>query len=103
MKRRIDVQTLVLAFEKRIEELEKNPPDKVPTSVVINLLEKAIDEVMRDHFIQLTKIELKDLVQTEFNEHFTGFCYDIVNEILKDEHLKETITKTIKNRIIVNI
>ena len=63
---RIDVQTLVMAFEKRIGELEKNPPDKVSTGVIVNMLERSIDEIIKEHFIYLVKKELELQIKKEF-------------------------------------
>lgn len=97
---RIDVQTLVLAFEKRIEMLERNPPDKVPMSVVINLLEKAIDEVIRNHFIEIAKKDIEDLVKRELKNLHADFVKKTVSNILTNEIFRDSIEARFKEAIL---
>jgi histone H3/H4 len=96
---RIDVQTLVLAFEKRIEELEKNPPDKVPTSVIIKMLENSIDELLRSHFKELIRRELEIQIKQEFKQMLNEYTHEIITNIFKDEDFKNAIEKKIKINI----
>lgn len=83
---RIDVQTLVLAFERRIEALEKNPPDKIPTSTILKMLEASIDDIIKNHF-----------------EHLQSFpdIYDDNGVLVKaEEHL--TIHRLNKDGLFIN-
>lgn len=100
---RIDVQTLVLAFEKRIEMLEKNPPDKVPMSVVINLLEKSIDEVIRGHFVEMAKKDVEELVKKELKNVHAEFVRKTVSNILSNEIFRDQIEHKFKSAILESI
>lgn len=100
---RIDIKTLVLAFEKRIEALEKNPPDKVPTAVIINLLENAVDDIIKEHFIHLAKKEINVLVEDEFKERKDHFVREVLESILTDKELKEKIKYEIKSCMLINL
>src|SRR5690242_2281690 len=97
---RIDVTTLVLAFEKRIEALEKNPPDKVPTGVILNMLNGAIDTTIREHFVHLARKEIKELVDNEFKKYKNDFVNKSLKNIFKDQKFKLEIEKLIKSRLI---
>ena len=100
---RIDVKTLVLAFEKRIEALEKNPPDKVPTAVVINLLERAIDEVIKEHFIHLIKAEIEESIRFEFEKLHDRFVKKTIKELLTDEQYRAEIQRKLKFTMIESV
>lgn len=100
---RIDVQTLVLAFERRIEALEKNPPDKVPTAVIINLLESSIDAIIKDHFIELIKRELQVKIRTEFKEMHKKFTKKTIENILSDESYRAKLEKSFKETMIASL
>jgi hypothetical protein len=97
---RIDVKTLVLAFEKRISELEKNPPDKISTGVIINLLENGIEECIREHFIFLVKNELEGLIKKEFMVMKSEFIVTTLENIFHDEEFRENLENSIKKRLI---
>lgn len=98
---KIDVQTLVLAFEKRIESLEKNPPDKVPTSVVIKLLENAIDDVIKENFIFLIKKEMKQLIKDEgLSMIKEGYVKKIIENLFNNEDIKGKIEKSMNYKIL---
>jgi hypothetical protein len=97
---RIDVQTLVLAFEKRIESLEKNPPDKVSTAVVIRLLEAAIEDEIKKHFVHLAEKELLKIIKTEFSEMRDEFIKKMLDNLFKDESLRRDLEEKIKQKII---
>ncbi len=71
---RLDVQTLVMAFEKRIESLEKNPPDKISTGVVLKILDKAIEEEIKNHFLYLVKKEIEEQIRNEFKKMKVRLC-----------------------------
>lgn len=96
---RIDVQTLVLAFEKRIVLLEKNPPDKVPTSVVINLLERAIDEVIKEHFVELIRRDIVKSIKKEFDEMRVAFIKKTIENILTDDAFRLKMENHLKYKI----
>ena len=100
---RIDVQTLVLAFEKRISELEKNPPELISTGVVINLLEKALGDEIEKHFKYLIQQEMKDLLVKEFARMKESYIEDSVDRILQDENLKNALERKVMNCLINSI
>lgn len=100
---RIDVQTLVLAFEKRIEALEKNPPDKVPTSVIMNMLEKSIDEIIKEHFVHLVKKEIQVLIKKTYKEMREEFISKTVRNMLEDEDFRHVLEIKFKNLMINSI
>jgi hypothetical protein len=100
---RIDVQTLVMAFEKRIEALEKNPPDKVPLSVIINLLEKAIEDELKNHFIILIKKELEKNIQEEFKKMKVTFVKKTIKNVLSDNEFRIELENKLTKRIINSI
>jgi hypothetical protein len=99
---RLDIKTLVLAFEKRINELEKNPPEQVPTSVVLVLLEKAVGEVITEHFQNNIKEELKQRVREQFAESKDRFINEAITEVLEDEEFKLRMSNLIKHTIEKN-
>lgn len=98
---RIDVQTLVLAFEKRIEELEKNPPDKIPMSVILKLLDKSIESVIKEHFIHLAHKEIEDSIKLELKNSYSEFISKTVSNILSNEIFRDEIENKFK-RLISN-
>src|SRR5882724_3022441 len=100
---RIDVQTLVLAFEKRIAALEVNPPSQVSTGVIINLLERAIDDVIREHFIELAKRDIEKLIKKELKNYHEDFISKTVTNILTNQIFRDTIENKIKNIILGSI
>lgn len=100
---RIDVQTLVLAFEDRIEALEKNPPDKVPTAVIINLLEKAIEDEMKKHFIHIIKKELEENIKKEFSKLKQTFIKTTIKNILTDSGFRISLEEKLKRKMINGI
>jgi len=97
---RIDVQTLVLAFEKRIEALEKNPPDKVSTSVVVNLLERAIEDEIKNHFRELVRREIVKQVKKEFADIHKKFIKEILMNLFTDESFQKTVENGVKYRMM---
>jgi len=103
MGRRIELETLVTVFEKRIEALEKNPPELVPMKVLINLLETAIHDVVKEHFIHLIKKEIQEMVEKEFKRIKTPFVKKTVQNMLKDELFRMTLEDKVKNSIINGI
>ncbi len=100
---RIDVQTLVMAFEKRIEALEKNPPDKISTGVIVNMLEKSIDEIIKEHFIHLAKRDIKKLIKEELKSMKKDFIHKTVTNILTDSSFRQALEEKIKKSVIDNI
>ncbi len=100
---RIDVQTLVLAFERRIEALEKNPPDKVSTGVILKMLESSIDDIIKSHFVELARRDLKTLIKKEFLDMKNDYIESLVRNILSDDKFKKEIESNIKNSIINSI
>lgn len=103
MMARLDIKTLVLAFEKRIEALEKNPPDKINTAVVVTLLEKSIEEVIREHFVHVAKQEIKQCVEEKFQEKKNDFVVHIIENILEDDSLKKFIEEHLKKKLIQSL
>lgn len=100
---RIDIQTLVMVFEKRIEALEKNPPDKVPQSVIMRMLESSIDEIIKGHFVHLIKKDIEKLIKKEFSDIRIDFISKTVANILTDSAFRQTIEEKIKKSVIENI
>jgi Na+-translocating ferredoxin:NAD+ oxidoreductase RnfG subunit len=100
---RIDVKTLVLAFENRISELNKNTPDLVPQKTISFMLENAVEEEMKNHFVFLIKQDVKDSLQKEFKKQRNALVKAILKNILTDSFFRESIEKKIKNSIINNI
>ena len=100
---RIDVQTLVLAFERRIGELEKNPPDQVPMNVVLNLLDKAIDEVIRQHFIDIAYEDIQNLVKKELSNYHGEFIKKSVVNILTNEIFRDSLEAKFKKAMLDGI
>ncbi len=96
---RIDVQTLVLAFENRISELEKNPPEKVPTSVILNLLHRAIEETVKEHFVVLIQREIKKEVETTFSKCRDKFIKKIITDIFSDDAFRKNLENRLKHDI----
>lgn len=99
---RLDIKTLVLAFEKRISELEKNPPDKVSTAVVVTLLERAVEEVIKEHFLHLLKSDLEKAVEKEFKAMKDEFVEEIIENVLTDDELKQKLQGIVKHKILVS-
>ncbi len=97
---RIDVQTLVLAFEKRISLLEKNPPDKISTAVVVNLLEKSIEDEIKNHFIELIRREIVKSIKKEFEEMRVKFVQKTIENILTDELFRLKMEKHLKHKLL---
>ncbi|SRR5258708_5657892 len=100
---RIDIKTLVLAFEKRIEALEKNPPDKVPTSVIINMIEKTIDDVINKHFIGILKKDLEGQVRKELKNMHIDFVQKTVTNILSNQLFRDQIENKLKNVLLESV
>ena len=100
---RIDVQTLVMAFEKRIEALEKNPPDKVPTSVIISLLEKAIEDEMKNHFVFLIQKDILKKIKGEFSDMRDDFVKRVMESMLTDKGFRDDVEKLMKSKMLRGI
>ena len=97
---RIDITTLVACFDKRIEALEKNPPDKVPMNVILNMMEKAIDDEIRNHFVFLAQKDMEKLIKEKFQEKKKEFINKTLEGILNDESFRKILEKEIKDSII---
>lgn len=97
---RIDVKTLVLAFENRISALEKNPPDKISTGVVINLLEKALEEEIRNHFLHLVKLDIEAMLKSEYELMRTQFTKKVIENILIDEEFRSRLEDKLKSKVM---
>ena len=100
---RIDITTLVLAFEKRIEALEKNPPDKVPTSVIINMLESSIDGIITGHFLESIKKDLELRINEEFKKMRKSFINKTVKNILSSDQFRVSVEESLKQKMIYAI
>mgnify|MGYP001603932058 CR=1 FL=1 len=100
---RIDIQTLVMVFEKRIEALEKNPPHQVPMAVIVNMLEKSIDEIIKEHFVHLVKKDMEKLIKKQFDEMKSEFIKKTLENILTDSVFRQTLENRIKGVIIHGI
>ena len=97
---RIDVQTLVYTFEQRIEALEKNPPDKVPTAVVLKLLEGAIEDILKEHFVHLLKKNLKNMIYEKYNEIHEEFLATTIKNTFNDKKFRKKIEDELKNKFL---
>ena len=97
---RIDVQTLVLAFESRISELNKNPIEVVPTKTVQLLLEAALENEIKENFRQVIKIEIKNSLNKEFNKLKGTFIKNILKDVMSDSLFKQEIQDKIKSLIL---
>ena len=100
---RIDVQTLVMAFEKRIEALEKNPPELISTGVMLSMLEKSIDELIKEHFNYMIKSEIKKLLEKEFSKMKVSFAKSALKSILSSNEFRSDLEKKLKEHIIDSI
>lgn len=100
---RIDVQTLVLAFESRIAALEKNPPDKIPTSVVLNLLDKAIENTIKEHFVEMVYKDIQQSIKKELKNSYSEFVSMTVNNILGNPIFRDEIENKFKRSIVKGI
>ncbi len=96
---RLDVKTLVLAFENRISALEKNPPDKVPLAVILNLLENAVEEVIKDHFKEIIRQDLEQAIKEQFKQMKDEYISKITETVFMDEEFKIAIQNNLKSRI----
>jgi len=97
---RLDIKTLVLAFENRITALEKNPPDKVPMAVILNLLERSVEEVIKDHFLHLIQKELEGLIKEQFEEMKSDFINEVLEDLLDDEEFKKKIGTQLRHKML---
>lgn len=97
---RLDIKTLVLAFENRITALEKNPPDKVPMAVILNLLERSVEEVIKDHFLHLIQKELEGLIKEQFEEMKSEFINEVLEDLLDDEEFKKKIGAQLRYKML---
>jgi hypothetical protein len=100
---RIDVKTLVLAFENRIAALDKNPPEVVPQKTISLLLENALQEEIQNHFYHLIKKDVKEVLQKEFKKQKTKLVTEVVKRMLNDESFKQSLMKNIQGLLIHNI
>jgi DNA repair photolyase len=100
---RIDLNTLVACFEKRIDALEKNPPDKVPTHVIIKMLEQSVDDEVKAAFIECARNDVRAMVKKEFKEMKNAFIKKTLENILTDESFRKTVEHRIRDFIILNI
>ncbi len=100
---RIDVQTLVLAFEQRISELNKNPPNIVPDDIISILLKNAITEEIEKHFVNVIQREIKDALHKEFKKIHLNFVKTTLKNILTDSDFRSSIENRIKKSIIESI
>lgn len=100
---RIDVATLVEAFENRIAALNKNPIEVIPQKTIISMLKSALEDEMKSHFVYLIQRSLRISLQKEFKTKKAKFVNDILKDIITDSSFKETLKKTIKVSIVNNI
>jgi len=100
---RIDVKTLVLAFENRISALDKNPPDIVPQRTISLMLENVLEEEIKNHFIYLIQKDVRKAFKNEFRNLRTKLVDDILASLLSDSHFKEAVEAKIKKSIVSNI
>lgn len=100
---RIDVQALVLAFENRIAALDKNPPVSVSQRTISLMLENALEEEIKNHFIHLIKKDIKHELEQEFKNLKTKLVKEVLKNILTDSDFRNTIERKIKSSIVDNI
>jgi hypothetical protein len=97
---RIDIKTLVTVFEKRIAELEKNPPE-IPMAVVVNLLSNAVDDAIREHFMLLVKKDVEEAIKNEYSMMHEGFIANVMEEVFFDKEFRKKIQNHIKNKMLL--
>jgi len=97
---RIDLNTLVACFEKRIESLEKNPPDKVPTHVIIKMLEQGIEDEVKQAFMLSARNEVRKAINKEFKALKDEFIKTVVKNILTDSTFRESVESLFKSQLL---
>lgn len=100
---RIDLNTLVACFEKRIESLEKNPPDKIPTHVIIKMLESGIEDEIKQAFLISAKKDIRKLIDKEFKLLKDKFIKTTVENILTDSKFRESVEDKVKKSLILQL
>lgn len=99
---RINVKTLVLAFENRISALEKNPPDKVSDKTISLMLEAALEEEIRNHFKEVVKIRTKEELNKEFKKVGHKMIKEILKNIIADSSFRQELERNFKTLILNN-
>lgn len=97
---RIDVQTLVMAFEARLNALEKNPPDKVPTAVILKLLEKGIEEEIKNHFVELIRRDMVKRIKDQFAEMRDEFIKQIMERCFTNKRFMDEVEQIMKEKML---
>jgi AAA+ superfamily predicted ATPase len=100
---RIDVQTLVLAFENRITALNKNPPDLVPQKTISLMLENALEQEIKNNIAHVLRQDIHNAFKKEFKKMKVKIVHQVMKDILSDSHFKQTLSDRIKSLIIGNI
>jgi len=100
---RIDVKTLVLAFENRITALDKNPPDLVPQRTISLMLENVLEEEIKNHFVYLIQKDVRKAFKNEFKKLRTRLVDDILSNLLKSDSFRIAVEDKIKKSIVNNI
>lgn len=100
---RIDLNTLVACFEKRIESLEKNPPDKVPTHVIIKMLENGIEDEVKEAFRLSAQNDVRKAINKEFKALKDEFIKNTVKNILTDSTFRESVESLLKSKILLGL
>lgn len=67
------------------------------------MLEKSIDEIIKDHFIFLVKKDMEKRIKHEFNEMKDDFVNKVLNNILSDSSFRQAFENKVKGFIIHNI
>jgi len=62
-------QTLVMAFEKKIESIREEPTWIKSQRVYYKNAESSIDDIIKDHFKFLIQIELRTQIKKEFKDY----------------------------------
>ena len=103
MMSRIDVKALVMALENRIEALDKNPPDQISQETIVNLLEKAIEDEIKNHFFYIIRKEIVKNIKEKFVKMKDSFVKKTIKEILSSEDFRREIEGKLKKRILNGI
>lgn len=97
---RIDLNTLVACFEKRIEVLEKNPPDKIPTHVIIKMLEQGIEDEVKQAFVLSARNDVRKAINKEFKDLKDEFIKTTVKNILTDSAFRDSLESILKGQLL---
>ena len=100
---RIDVQTLVLAFESALNKLNKNPPEAVSDAQISSMLISCLKYEIENHFSEIIKQDIHQVLKKEFKKEKTKLIKDVVKNILLSSNFRQQIEEKIRYFIIQSI